>query len=648
MLFVGCSNDNDWLEDEDEGNTEVPDIVIVDTGNEDDYVENSTFDNTVYITFSTNNAVIENSTEGVEIVRSAAGITVTSTVKGVEYIVSGTTSNGFLKIYSDYKFKLVLDGASITNTSGPAINIQSGKRCFVVLNQGTTSTLTDGSNYSTAPNDEDQKGCFFSEGELIFSGTGSLTVRGSYKHGICSDDYVRIREGRITVDGTIKDGIHTNDAFIMDNGTLSITSSSDGIECENGYIYINGGSMILNPGDDGIAASFEGTGTSVNPTVYISGGNITVNTTAQKGQGIKSTGDVSISGTGTYTIKTTGIAAKGIKTGGNVVVSGGTTFITTSGAAYYDSTEKDTSSSSGIKTGGDFGMSSGILTIKSTGAGGKGINTDGSFIMDDGTLSVTTTGTKYTYSSSQTSSPKAIKVNSHATINGGTTTVLSTYHEGIESQRQITINGGTVDVTAYDDAINVSLTSGNITINGGSAYALGAYNNSSSKPGDGIDSNGTITVTGGVVIAAGGKLPEEGFDCDNNQFKITGGVLIGTGGSTSTPTSSACTQRSIIFNGVSGTQNQYIQLRDPGDNEVLTYKLPGTISSMCILLSAPGISSTGTYTLAKGSSAVSDGTEIFKGYYTGATYSGGSATTVSVSSMVTGSGSSSGGGGGRP
>mgnify|MGYP000429392373 CR=1 FL=1 len=71
---------------------------------------------------------------------------------------------------------------SLTNGSGAAINIQSGKRVFVELKAGTENNLTDASAYSTVDG-EDEKACFFSEGQLIFSGTGALTVTGNYKHG---------------------------------------------------------------------------------------------------------------------------------------------------------------------------------------------------------------------------------------------------------------------------------------------------------------------------------------------------------------------------------------------------------------------------------------------------------------------------------
>ena len=122
-------------------------------------------------------------------------------------MLNGTTTNGSFKVYSEKKFKLSLAGVSILNPVGAAINIQSSKRVFVVCADETTNVLTDGSSYTATTDGEDMKACLFSEGQLIFSGGGSLTVTGNYKHAITSDDYVRFRSGcNITVVSAKKDG----------------------------------------------------------------------------------------------------------------------------------------------------------------------------------------------------------------------------------------------------------------------------------------------------------------------------------------------------------------------------------------------------------------------------------------------------------
>lgn len=298
----------------------------------DDLVENVTFSNTVSIDFGTSVTITNPlSTSGVTVTTSGADIEITSTVEGVEYVLSGTTTDGSVKIYSDNKFKLTLNGAAITNTDGPAINIQSSKRAFVVLADNTTNTLTDGATYTASVTDEDMKGTFFSEGQLVFSGTGSLSVKGNYKHGICSDDYIRVRAGNITVTGAVKDGIHTNDAFIADGGTVKITASSDGIDCEEGYVIINAGTFTLNTVDDGIAASYEDGDTSITPYVTINGGTITVN--ASTGEGIESKSVLTINDGYIATVT----ADDGLNAGTAININGGYVYSYSTGNDAMDS-----------------------------------------------------------------------------------------------------------------------------------------------------------------------------------------------------------------------------------------------------------------------------------------------------------------------
>ena len=503
----------------------------------------------------------------------------TNSVKNVELVVKGKSDDGGLKIYGDKKFKLTLSGVELTSTQGPAINDQCKKRVFVHLAEGTTNRLTDAETYSddpyyldgSSPADEDRKGCFFSEGNLIFSGTGVLVAEGRQKHALVTDGYFFMRPGvTVALTGAAKNGLHVKG----DSG------DGIGVKIEGGLLYINAAST----------------------------------------------------------------AGKCIKTDLDVDIDGGRLLLNTSGGSEYDADENDTSSAAAIKADGDVRITGGEITIKSTGSGGKGINADGALTIDGGTVSVVTTGGKYIYDAARdlTSSPKGIKADGDIIINGGDIDVVvsgvSDGSEGIESKSTITINDGTVYSYAYDDAMNAAT---DITVNGGRVFCY-AVNN------DGIDSNGTITVTGGVIIASGSSRPEEGFDCDNNTFKITGGILIGTGGATSSPTSNVCTQRSVIYNGISATKGTLLCIRDSAGTPVLVYELPRTMSGMCLLFSAPGLTS-GTYTVLTGGSV--SGGSAWNGWHDGGSWSGGTQLgTFTATGMVTTVGSSGGGpgGGGRP
>ncbi|EIY59644.1 hypothetical protein HMPREF1071_03384 [Bacteroides salyersiae CL02T12C01] len=539
------------IDDTDMSGDDIDETIVADKNNEnyDDFIENSEFSSTVEIAYSGTSATVISNVEGVDISQDGAHVVVTSTVKKVEYILSGVTTDGSFKVYSDNKFKLTLNGVNIVNPSGAAINIQSGKRVFVVSPDGTENTLVDGSSY-VLTDGEDMKGCFFSEGQLIFSGGGKLRVTGNYKHGICSDDYVRFRQGsRVTVVGAVKDGIHVNDAVVIGGGILNITATDDGIQCEKGPISVTGGR---------------------------------------------------------------------------------TTVITTGNAVYEDS---DISSSSCINGGTTFAMTAGTVLLKSSGSAGKGLNCDGEIYLYGGTLRVVTTGKQYVYGRLD-SSAKGIKSKSSLTIESGAIWVRATGgegSEGIESKNVMTINGGDIAVYAYDDCLNAS---NNITINGGSVYCYSTGN-------DGVDSNGTLTITGGTVVASGTASPEDGFDCDQNTFKITGGTVLGIGGGTSTPTANSCTQRSVIYGG-SGSAGQYIGIQSSDGTNLMTYMIPRTYQQMTLLFSSPQLEN-GSYTIYTGGS-VTDGSSFY-GLYTGAIYDGGTqAATFTANSMVTQIGSASGGG----
>ena len=225
--------------------------------------------------------------------------------------------------------------------------------------------------------------------------------------------------------------------------------------------------------------------------------------------------------------------------------------------------------------------------------------------------------------------PKAFKAGGNLTMNGGSYTGSTAQNggEGLESKANLTIAGGTVEINSYDDGINAST---KITISGGSVYCYSANN-------DGIDSNGTILISGGVIVSSGYNAPEEGFDCDQNNFTITGGIMIGTGGATSTPTASTSTQRSVVYRGP-GTANVILQVK-PASGSTFVYKLPRTYSNgsstgMTMLFSLPTLAAGTSYSILSGVT-VSGGTE-FHGLYTGATVSGGTTLkTFTPTNMVT-------------
>lgn len=584
------------------------DEVITDPSDEgyEDFVENYDFSTTVAVTYDgTTAGVSDDLPEGVTVTQDGAHVVVNSSLSGVKYELSGSTDDGSFKIYSDEPFYLSLSGVSLLNPDGAAVNIQSGL-AFVMSEDGTSNTLADGDDYSTKTSDgEKMKACLYSTEGLVFGGTGELSVTGNNNHAITSDGHIRFRAGcHVTVEDAANDGIHTDNQITIGGGVIYITSQGDCIQC----------------GDEGIA---------------MTGGFVHLSTSEESSDGLKAETDFSISG-GAAQVEISGGKGKGVNCASFAMTDGKITVIN-SGDAVYDEDEDDISSAAGIKCDGDMSISGGQIALLSTGAAGKGINCDGNLSISGGTVQVQTTGSQYVYGQLD-SSAKGIKADGDVTISGEAVVQVKATggdgSEGIESKSTLRVDDGQIASYCYDDAMNASDA---IEINGGTIYCYSTGN-------DGIDSNGTLTITGGLTIAVGTDSPEGGIDCDENTFTITGGILLGIGGETSTPTSSVCTQPSVIYSGSVGSGN-LIHIASSDGTDVLTYEIPESYSRMTMLFTSPLLQSGDSYTLYAGGS-VTDGTEFF-GYYTDGTYSDGTELyTFTLSSMVTTIGSSGNGGNG--
>lgn len=353
---------------------------------------------------------------------------------------------------------------------------------------------------------------------------------------------------------------------------------------------------------------------------------------------------------GAVVAKVASQAGKGIKSDLDIVVNGGIIDITTSGNAYYDSGECDTSSAAALKSDNNIYINGGSLNLSSSGSGGKGINSDVNLEINGGVIDITTSGKRYSYSNNITSSPKGIKVDGDIVINDGVININVTGQsegcEGMESKKSITFNGGETSVLAYDDGINASSA---ITINDGRIYTRGTNN-------DGLDSNGSITMNGGLVIGVGSNAPETGVDVDrSDMWKIHGGTMIGFGGSMmASPSSTGSTQCMLVYNGLSATAGAFVTILDSSSTPIFTYEYPLTKSGATLLVSTPDITKNNTYTVISGGT-LEGFADSWNGWYYGGTWSGGTTLstftpTNTITTIGNGGGGpgGGGGGGGRP
>ncbi len=309
-------------------------ITIPDDGDDDSQVAISDTI-AISITWSGSEVVLSGDSSSICSV-NGADVTITSTSNRFLLLtLSGTTSDGSLLVYSLKKYGIILNGVNITNQDGPAINNQCDKSLYVTLADGTTNVLTDGVSY--AEQTYSQKGTFFSEGQIYFDGTGSLTVNGNAKNGIASDDYIIINSGTInvSVDGTGSNGIKVNDGFTINGGTLGIAVKADGARGikSDARVTISGGeTTITTKGGclietvDGVVDTTSAAGIKCDSLFLMTAGVLKVTSTGDGGKGINSDEIIQFEG-GTLEANTTGSNDEGkpkaIKGDKGIIVSGG-------------------------------------------------------------------------------------------------------------------------------------------------------------------------------------------------------------------------------------------------------------------------------------------------------------------------------------
>jgi trimeric autotransporter adhesin len=649
----------------------------------------------VTIAYNGASATVDNPLEllGVSVVTSGAHVTVTAAagLEDITYVLSGASTDGMFKAYSDKPFNLQLKGLSLTNAVGPAINIQAHQKITVTLADSTSTTLTDGVSYATAPNSEDQKAAFFSEGQLVFTGSGTLNIvgHGSDQHGLGSDDYVEVQNGRIIIQSAAKDGVHTNDGYVQRGGYVEVTSSSDGVDAGVGSVSIIGGNLTVhstNAGRDALkcgshlviaggdlSLTIAGNGSKgLNAAdIQLTGGTVMIRTSGgvvltALGSGydpsyctaVKADAQVLLNGS-QVTITTTGIAGRGFSSDGDILIQSGILSITSSGGGGTYTNETgvaDAYHGPCLNADGNLVLSGGTITLSHTGSGGKGISGDGKLTIGTAesspTVQITTTGQKISIGGGEYAEAKAISVDSMITINNGVITISSA-DDAVKSKYWIEVNGGQITIpksvegfeapnlfikggeihlTSSDDGLNG--TYGNdIEGNDGSNLTIsGGYINLDAPTGDGIDSNGNLTISGGTVIVHGPPAqPEVGLDV-NGIFLVTGSLMVVSqiNSNMVEVASSQSTQRSVLIRTSQAIAARTLfHVEDANGNSLLTFAPAHNYSA--ILFSSPALTGGASYRVYTGGSCT--GT-VKDGLYTGGAYSGGTLKATFTSSSV--------------
>lgn len=533
-----------------------------------------------------------------------------------DYVISGKLDDGRIIVDApDEVVHLVLNGAQVTSKSGTAVHLVEAGKVVITLQEGTENVLTDASTYSDA-SDNAPTAALFSKADLTINGTGKLSVNGNYNDGITSKDDLKIMSGTLAVKA-IDDGIIGKDLVAVKDGEIALEAGGDGIKSTNdteegkGEIVIEGGSFDIRSVNDAIQSA---------ASLYVAdglfglaaGGGHTASTKTHAeemwgggGFGGREPGfGEAPGGMGQPPQGMEGEApewpqgAEGAAANRPQAPNPNSAPADTAAAA---TEESETASDKGLKAAEDLVVAGGQFEID---AADDAIHSNASIRISGGDFTLA-------------AGDDAIHADIALAIDGGAITITSSY-EGLESA-SIAISGGEIHVTAEDDGVNVSDGSGSEAWPGGGGSEglvltiSGGYLTVNAN-GDGLDSNGSIVMSGGLVLVNGPTNNGNGALDYDGTFEQSGGILIAAGstGMAQAPSESSI-QRSIMMN--------FSQTLEAGTLVTLTDDTGAVVAAFApakafqsIVISSPELKSGESYTISTGGTNDGSATD---GYYAG-------------------------------
>lgn len=603
---------------------------------------------------------VTNETETASSGVSISGNIITITKEGT-YVLSGALSEGQIVVDADSaKVQLVLDNADITCASSAAIYVKNADKAFITLAEGSENILMNTAEYE-AIDDNNIDAVIFSKDDLTLNGKGTLTINSEYGHGIVSKDDLKLVGGTCNITAK-KHALSGKDSVRIAAGTYNLTSGKDGIHSENadddekGFVYIASGDFTIESTGDGIDASYVvqiddgdfditaggGAENATKTNNEMPGGGTGGNMGSGAPGGDKPSGEApsgeapsggpsSDSDSGKQTGQTPSDKPDGDSFDGSRPDekasdnTGSQTSQTPPDKSGKDTSDADSTSTKGIKSDGALYVNGGTYTINSA---DDSFHSNSDVTINDGT---------YTISSGD----DGIHADSALLVNGGTITVTESY-EGLEGLN-ITINDGKIDITASDDGMNAaggndasgfggrggdgfkgmqaqdaaqksddtsentqksddsSDTAQNtntasddemwMVINGGYVHVLAG--------GDGLDSNGDLTINGGEVYVDG---PSDNGNSaidygEKSSFYINGGTVVAVGSSgMAEDVSSDSKQQAAFVKLDSQADAGDVTLKDADGNEIISYTAQKKYD--CVIISTADLKAGQTYTLS--------------------------------------------------
>ena len=363
------------------------------------------------------------------------------------------------------------------------------------------------------------------------------------------DDLTINGEGTLNINANYKHGIVSKNDLNIVGGTFNINSVSQALSGKDA-VKIYGG--VFNIKSQGKGIKSENVDETEKGNIYINGGEFNLNTLDDA---LHTSGSIVID-EGNFTIKT---EDDGMHADKDLVINGGNINITES----YEGLE-----------GYKVVINGGEINIVSSDDGINAVNPD-----NTNTVEVT---------QETTSNTTTTEATQNTTNNMNTAPVPPTDASGMmagKMARPNTDNGMVNDPSAY-----IKITGGNTTVN---------------ASGDGIDSNGSVLITGGNLYVSGSSARGDGALDYNGVAKIEGGTVVAVGGiGMNQSFGSESTQYSISYSvNAQGSENNAVKLIDDSGNVVVSWENPPKAYSS-VVVSSPDLKQNGNYKLQTGSDII--------------------------------------------
>lgn len=327
----------------------------------------------------------------------------------------------------------------------------------------------------------------YTKKKLLAALLASALAAGMLPASACAaSDYTTANATLVTLTDSSATAKGKYTGYEIDGTDVSITAAGTYVfsgDCDNGSITVKKGvtgvTIVLNgltlTNDDSAAITLNKTAEA---SLIVAAG--TTNTVADtEGSSdenaavkVKSGATLAISGTGTLTVD--GNAKNGIKGAADAVITvaevklninaaddglscddelnitGGTLSITAGGDAVKASPDTGDTENPDTTSLGNVTISGGTLTLN---AAEDGIQADGDLTISGGTFDVTANGGHTTTLTDDSASCKGFKAGKTLTVTGGTLTVDSA-DDALHAGTDVTISGGTLTLAAGDDGVH--------------------------------------------------------------------------------------------------------------------------------------------------------------------------------------------------